>query len=223
MPRTCTVCAHPERAAIDKALVADAPNRRIATKHGVSEAAIRRHKAEHLPAALVQAHEAEATADALDVLAELRRCLARVNLLFDACDRWLRDPDDPARYDIGPRAHDIMVTYEEPGPRGTPIRRKAALSTLLARLDEGGVAAVRWETKHADPRELVLKTAGQLQGHLELLAKLVGQLDERPVVNLLVAPEWVALRSRMVVALAPFPEARLALAAALEEGGHDDH
>ena len=44
-------------------------------------------------------------------MAELRRCFERVNLLFDACDRWLRDADDPSRYDIGPRAAEVLVTY----------------------------------------------------------------------------------------------------------------
>ena len=32
------------------------------------------------------------------------------------------------------------------------------------------------EAKHADPRELVLKTANQLRGHIELLARIKGEL-----------------------------------------------
>jgi hypothetical protein len=35
MPMTCTVCAHPERKAIDKALVAGAAKRRIAADYGL--------------------------------------------------------------------------------------------------------------------------------------------------------------------------------------------
>jgi len=66
---------------------------------------------------------------------ELGRCFQRVTLLFNACDRWLRDADDPARYDIGPRAGDILVTYAEPGPNGKPVRRKEALDRLLARVE----------------------------------------------------------------------------------------
>ncbi len=44
--RRCSVCIHPERAAID---ASQAPNRRIAARYGLSEAAVRRHKA-HLSA-----------------------------------------------------------------------------------------------------------------------------------------------------------------------------
>jgi len=146
---------------------------------------------------------------------ELQRCFQRVNMLFDACDRWLRDADDPTRYDIGPRAGDILVTYEQPGDDGKPQRRKESLDRLLARVESAGVAVERWESKHADPRELVLKTAQQLTGQTQLLAKLLGQLDERPQVNVLMAPEWLQVRSALLTALASHPEARLAVTTAL--------
>ena len=58
MPRSCTVCEHPEREAIDSALVGDASNRSVASLYDVSEAAVRRHKANHLPAKLVIAERA---------------------------------------------------------------------------------------------------------------------------------------------------------------------
>lgn len=56
-----------ERAAIDQALVGDAVNRRLAQQHDLTEQAIRRYKAEHLPDALVQAGAAQEVARA-DVL-----------------------------------------------------------------------------------------------------------------------------------------------------------
>jgi len=71
------------------------------------------------------------------------------------------------------------------------------------------------ETKYTDPRMLVLRTSAQLQSNLELLAKLIGQLDERPQVNILVLPEWEKIRYTMLQALAPYPEARAAVADAL--------
>ncbi len=49
MPRTCTICGHPKRAEIDKALRdGEESNRRIAARFGVAEASIRRHKKNHL-------------------------------------------------------------------------------------------------------------------------------------------------------------------------------
>lgn len=242
MPRACTICTHAEREAIDRALVAGDPAPRIAALHRVSEDAVARHRGAHLAALLARAvvqegahanalqaqsagQQARVDAHAADVMAELRRCFERVNLVFDACDRWLRDPEDPTRYDVGPRADDVQVVYLEPGPNGLPIRHKAPLSRLLARLEDAGVDVDRGETKHADPRELVLKTAAQLEGQITLLAKLIGELDERPRINLLVAPEWHAVRGELLLALAPFPEARLAVAARLAslEGSANGH
>ena len=222
MPRTCTVCAHPRRPAIDRALVARQSLRDIAGQFSLTKSALERHRREHLPATLLAALEAQEAAEAADVLAELRRCMERVQLLFDACDAWLRDPEDPECYTLVPRAHDVQVVYLAPVDGGKPVRKKAPLSALLMRLQEGGVRVEHWETKHADPRELVLKTAGQLQGHLELLAELEGKLSRQPVVNLQVHPEWLALRRRIVAELAPYPEARVALAGALGNG-HAGH
>ncbi len=50
---------------------------------------------------------------------------------------------------------------------------------------------------------------------VELTAKLVGELDERPQVNVLLAPEWLAVRAALLAALRPYPEARVAVAARL--------
>jgi hypothetical protein len=54
----------------------------------------------------------------------------------------------------------------------------------------------------------------EARSNLELLAKLAGDLDERPLVNILIAPE---VRYVIVEALSPYPEARLSVANALAE------
>jgi hypothetical protein len=54
----------------------------------------------------------------------------------------------------------------------------------------------------------------EARGNVELLAKLLGQLDERPAVNLVLIDPQV--RGAIVRALAPYGEARLAVANALE-------
>jgi len=218
VPRSCTVCASPDREAIDKALVGGTACREVAALYRVSPDAVERHKAAHLPKMLTETRQAREEAHALDVMEELTRCFQRVNMLFDACDRWLRDADDPARYDIGPRDGDILVTYMEQGAgdaNGRPLRKKASLAHLLALAEGSGAMVERWDTKYADPRELVLKTAQQLTGQTQLLAKLLGQLDERAQVNVLLAPEWLQVRAALLTALAPYVEARQAVAAAL--------
>src|SRR5688500_11735941 len=61
-----------------------------------------------------------------------------------------------------------------------------------------------------------LAAISQARGNLELLGKLAGELDERPVVNLNVSPEWLELRAVIVGALEPHPAAHTAVLRALE-------
>jgi hypothetical protein len=65
-----------------------------------------------------------------------------------------------------------------------------------------------------------LAAISQTRGNLELLGKLAGEIDERPVVNLNVSPEWLELRGVIVGALEPYSEARGAVLSALEGAGN---
>jgi len=155
MPRSCTVCEHAEKDAIDQALVGSASNRSVASIYDVSEAAVRRHKANHLPAKLVMAEQAAEVVEANNLLDQVG--------------------------DLQRRALAILDKAEEAGE----------LRTALSAIKEA-------------------------RGNLELLAKLLGELDERPVVNLNISPEWLELRAVIVGALEPHPEALRAVVGALE-------
>lgn len=72
MPRTCTVCTHPQRAAIEKCLVDSVPFRIIASRFGTSTTALQRHKGEHLPSHVAQAKQAEEVANADDLLVQIK-------------------------------------------------------------------------------------------------------------------------------------------------------
>lgn len=164
MPRTCTVCSHQDRAAIDAALVSGTSYRDIAGQFHVSKTAVARHGAEHVPTALTQAAEAKAEAQALDVVKQLKAINATaVSILAEA--RARRDSDT------------------------------------------------------------ALKAMDRIHRQIELQAKLLGELDERPQINILLAPEWLAVRSALLAALAPFSDARAAAATALLalESGHNGH
>jgi len=65
-----------------------------------------------------------------------------------------------------------------------------------------------------------LAAISQARGNLELLGKLAGELDERPIVNLNVSPEWLELRAVIVGALEPHPAAHRAILRALESVGN---
>ena len=163
MPRLCTICTHPQREEIDKALVeGKLPNTTISSLFGVTEAALRRHKANHLPEQLVKAKGAKEASQAEDLLDQVK---------------GLRN-----------KAYAILVKAEE----------KSDLRTALSAIKEARAC-------------------------LELLAKLIGELDERPQINVLLSPEWVQVRTQVLYALSPYPEAREAVSTALLLEAGDEH
>jgi hypothetical protein len=77
MPRTCLGCSHPEREAIDKALVAGEPLRNIAKRVSISPAALVRHKS-HVAGTLVKAQERREVKLGDSIFDEIRRLQAEV-------------------------------------------------------------------------------------------------------------------------------------------------
>ena len=63
----------------------------------------------------------------------------------------------------------------------------------------------------------------EARGNLELLARLLGELQEGATVNLLVAsPEWLQLRTLLLAALEAYPEARRSVVEVLMRGKYVD-
>lgn len=154
MPRTCTICKHPEREAIDRALIDGGAFRNIAQRFRVSATALFRHKADHLPATMLKAAEAEDVAHALDVVKQLKAI-------------------------------------------------NQAAQAILA------------DARKAGDGELALKAIDRIQKQIELQAKLLGELSDAPQVNVTLSPEWLSVRQVLVTTLAPYLDARAALAGAL--------
>ena len=158
MPRTCSICGHGQRDAIDAALVGGESLRNIAERFGTSTTALHRHGGEHLPAHLAKAQEQEDVRHALDVVQQLKAInAASLRVLQDA--------------------------------------RSAG---------QGGLA---------------LAAVDRIQRQIELQAKLLGQIDERPQINVLVSPEWHQVRGLILAALLPYPEARGAVVERLSGSG----
>ena len=156
MPRRCTVCDHETRTSIETALISGAPLRDIAGRYGVSKSALERHKADHLPAGLAKAREAEEAARADDLLSHVRGLQGRTLAILEAAEA------------------------------------SGEHRTALAAIAEA-------------------------RRNLELLGKLAGELDEHPVVNVLVSAEWITIRTVLLEALSPYPQASTAVAERLVE------
>jgi hypothetical protein len=69
---------------------------------------------------------------------------------------------------------------------------------------------------------MLSRIAGQLHNNLEITGRLIGTLSSghTTVNNVLVMPAYVEMRVELVRALAPFPEARIAVAAVLHTIEH---
>lgn len=78
--------------------------------------------------------------------------------------------------------------------------------------------AVLARARAAGDDELVLKAVARAEKQLELQARLIGELKEGTTINITLSAEWLSLQATIVAALDPWPEARLAVAAALEGG-----
>ena len=89
MPRTCTICKHPDRERIERALLAGESYRHIAARFGTSSSALVRHKADHLPASLVRAHDSEEILRADSLLENVRHGEDRAERLYNAAEAIL--------------------------------------------------------------------------------------------------------------------------------------
>lgn len=156
MPQPCSICTHPEREAIDAALVAGVPNRRIAAQYGMGETSVRRHKDAHIPPLVAQAHDAAVVFSADALTAQITGLLARGFAILDKSER-------------GDSITDMCAAMRE------------------------------------------------VRGVLTLIAKITGEIETQPTINIIQSPEWIEFQSLILVAVQPYPDARQAIVAALRE------
>lgn len=131
-------------------------------------------------------------------------------MMREAIDRALRDPEDPTRYNLDPRAREVTVVFEEMvGERKVQKVRK--LDDLLERVEQKlGVSVVRWEVKSADLRVLLKDLAVAVKPISELLGKVRGEIKPDPVASINVflgTPSWAAVEEALTEALKPHPDA----------------
>jgi DNA-binding transcriptional ArsR family regulator len=98
--------------------------------------------------------------------------------------------------------------------RAVELVRAEDILAQLAELQASALAVLKKAESVGDLRAAT-GAITSARGNLELIARLVGELREGPVVNLVVSPEWTATRSVILAALVPFPEARAAVVEAL--------
>ena len=170
MGQRCTICDHPQRALIEMGLARKVPGRALARKFGVSEAAISRHRKNHMPPQLMAALMAGAKPTEID-LEELRKS-------------------------------------ESEGLLQHMVAQRGRLYRLADEAREMGDVrgAVQAERAITDTLEFGAKLLGELVSHSSITTN-----------TLIVSPEYAQLRSALVRALGPYPDARRAVAKVLRD------
>jgi AcrR family transcriptional regulator len=111
---------------------------------------------------------------------------------------------------------------------------------LLPELRQSYQANAEPELKHLDVLSEMRELYGRMKGHLadaeqakdwqairgfhaearkdlELLAKLLGELQQEGTINVTVSPEWLSIRAVILTAISPYPEAAQAVRRALSD------
>ena len=73
------------------------------------------------------------------------------------------------------------------------------------------------QAEHADELRTKLAAIREARETAKLLLEVNGKLQTVPTFNIIMAPEWVEVRTVVLQALGPYPDARLAVAGALEK------
>lgn len=163
MARKCTVCAHPERDAIDQALMEETSLRTIAVQWSVSKTALVRHKADHIPVFLAKAKEAAEVSQADSLLNRLLALSAETAaILKDARSEEEKDNELALRA-IARAEKQIELQARLLGElkEGQPVNvlvmpvwlqiRNTLLDTLVAYPDARiAVAQALWKLDHAN-------------------------------------------------------------------------
>lgn len=102
--------------------------------------------------------------------------------------------------------------------KANEIKEVAAADTLLGDIQtlKGRAESILDQAEGGKELDTALRAIREVRGCIELLAKVTGELQEGPTVNILVSAEWVSIQNNLLSALEPFPDARIAVAGALK-------
>lgn len=216
MPKRITeIDKHPQKNAIIKKLITGKSFREITEQYGVSKTTLSRYLNEHLFPAVAK-HEAERDMkDAKFVLQEIDSIISKMKKLYDACDEYLTDPDNPDKYSLMPRAWEQEIRYldysnvSEENPK--PVQMTMDIQTLIDRLNDRKCEIEFIKYKHHDPRKIITETATVMTKQLELLARIQGSIKDVSV-NIINSPIWVDIQNALLLVTDKFPQVREELA-----------
>lgn len=98
------------------------------------------------------------------------------------------------------------------------VKEVAVADSLLGQVKDLQAKTLGILNRHEGKNDrIALSAIREARSNLDLLGRLLGELDDSPKVAVLVAnPEWVNLRTLIIEALEPYPEAKRAVVYAIQ-------
>lgn len=219
MPRRWSIDEHPKKKQIIKAICEGKESlRSIAAQYELSLSAARRYIEERISEKVTAAKAEQDKADGKAVLEQLESVMVRMRKLYDACDEWLQDPENPEKYILDPRGDEMMIQYLKYDDNDKPIRGKASLQELLDTVEAGGFLPTGTRYMGIDPRKLIIDTADSLTKQLTLLAKIEGAVKDT-VINVTINEKYLALKAIIIQATNGHPDVQAKIAELIEREG----
>jgi hypothetical protein len=217
--RKYTVETHPERDKIIKAICkGDQTFRDIAGQFGISKSSIGSYINGKLYQTVARESAKRDEKIGQSFQARIEQVMYRMQKLYDACDEYLTDPNNPEKYDLTPRACEIDIKYRTVEPdTDKMITRTEGLQTILDKLDGQGYQPWEIKMKTADPRKLIIETAKAITPQLELMAKIEGLVKEQ-VTSVTINQYWIDIKAIILKATEKHPEVRERIVRELEKG-----
>jgi hypothetical protein len=182
-------------------------NHQIAQKYGISHGSVNRYIKHRLLQQAAEAAMARDEDEGKRLLDRVEEVMKRMHKLYDACDEYLKDPDNPERYELGPRSWDIDVIYRETNDAGKTVARKAKLQELLERLSaQLDLFDYTVQYRIEDPRRLIVNVARTLTEQLEVIAKIQGAIKDTITNNYTVNQYWLSFKAVIIKATEGYPE-----------------
>jgi len=152
-----------------------------------------------------------------------RACLVCIHERRDTIDRGLVAGQSLRDLSALFRVSEDSLARHRDAHIGPAVRKAQEQADVAQGLDvvaqlraiNGVTMQILHEARQQRNPDVALRAVDRIQRQIELQAKLLGELDERPVINLLIAPEWLQMRATIIRALDAHPEARNAVVLAL--------
>lgn len=179
--KTCKVCNSKQLAQIDGKIRNGDSLSSLSKRYGLSRSTLRKHRDECIPALLAQDKTLKEVSTGEMMVKQVGAQIKLVAKLIAACDDYLTDPDDPDKYFLGPRGEEIEIVYQEVDKENGKVdnvQRKATLQEILDAIENKGYVIRGITNKHSDPRDLLLKAIGKLEGTAKMIIAATEQLIE---------------------------------------------